>query len=43
MRQLAQGAAPDDRIRTADISPLTRDYLRDVFRAVTAVQRRLSG
>jgi CBS domain-containing protein len=43
MRQLAQGAAPDDRIQTAAISPLTRDYLRDVFRAVTAVQRRLSG
>jgi CBS domain-containing protein len=43
MRQLAQGAAPDDRIETAAISPLTRDYLRDVFRAVTAVQRRLSG
>ncbi|MGZ4231278.1 MAG: putative nucleotidyltransferase substrate binding domain-containing protein, partial [Solirubrobacteraceae bacterium] len=42
MRQLAQGAAPDDRIETAAISPLTRDYLRDVFRAVTAVQRRLS-
>jgi CBS domain-containing protein len=43
MRQLARGAAPDDRIETAAISPLTRDYLRDVFRAVTAVQRRLSG
>jgi CBS domain-containing protein len=43
MRQLARGAAPDDRIQTAAISPLTRDYLRDVFRAVTAVQRRLSG
>jgi signal-transduction protein with cAMP-binding, CBS, and nucleotidyltransferase domain len=43
MRQLAQGAAPDDRIQTAAISALTRDYLRDVFRAVTAVQRRLSG
>ncbi|HET7050730.1 MAG TPA: putative nucleotidyltransferase substrate binding domain-containing protein [Solirubrobacteraceae bacterium] len=43
MRQLAQGAAPDDRIQTVAISPLTRDYLRDVFRAVTAVQRRLSG
>jgi CBS domain-containing protein len=43
MRQLAQGAAPDDRIQIASISPLTRDYLRDVFRAVTAVQRRLSG
>jgi hypothetical protein len=43
MRQLARGSAPDDRIQTAAISPLTRDYLRDVFRAVTAVQRRLSG
>ena len=43
MQQLAQGAAPDDRIGTAAISPLTRDYLRDVFRAVTAVQRRLRG
>jgi CBS domain-containing protein len=43
MRQLARGAAPDDRIQTAAISPLTRDYLRDVFRAVTAVQRRVSG
>ncbi|HEV7177160.1 MAG TPA: putative nucleotidyltransferase substrate binding domain-containing protein [Solirubrobacteraceae bacterium] len=43
MRQLAQGEAPDDRIQTAAISPLTRDYLRDVFRAVTAVQRRLGG
>jgi CBS domain-containing protein len=43
MRQLAKGASPDDRIETAAISPLTRDYLRDVFRAVTAVQRRLSG
>jgi CBS domain-containing protein len=42
MQQLSRGAAPDDRIDTAAISPLTRDYLRDVFRAVTAVQRRLS-
>jgi signal-transduction protein with cAMP-binding, CBS, and nucleotidyltransferase domain len=41
MRQLARGAAPDDRIQTAAISPLTRDYLRDVFRAVTAVQSSL--
>jgi CBS domain-containing protein len=41
MRQLARGAAPDDRIEAAAISPLTRDHLRDVFRAVTAVQRSL--
>jgi CBS domain-containing protein len=41
MQQLARGAAPDDRIEVAAISPLTRDHLRDVFRAVSAVQRRL--
>ena len=41
MQQLARGAAPDDRIEATEISPLTRDHLRDVFRAVTAVQRRL--
>jgi CBS domain-containing protein len=41
MQQLARGAAPDDRIGAAEISPLTRDHLRDVFRAVSAVQRRL--
>ena len=41
MQQLARGASPDDRIEVTEISPLTRDHLRDVFRAVTAVQRRL--
>lgn len=41
MQQLASGAQPDDRLEAAAISPLTRDHLRDVFRAVTAVQRRL--
>jgi CBS domain-containing protein len=41
MQQLARGVVPDDRIETAAISALTRDYLRDVFRAVTAVQRKL--
>jgi CBS domain-containing protein len=41
MQQLARGAAPDDRIEAAEISPLTRDHLRDVFRAVTGVQRSL--
>jgi CBS domain-containing protein len=43
VQQLAKGATPDDRIETASISPLSRDYLRDVFRAVTAAQRRLRG
>jgi len=41
MQQLAAGSQPDDRIEPAEISSLTRDYLRDVFRAVTAVQRGL--
>ncbi len=41
MQQAASGAAPDDRIEPAAISPLMRDHLRDVFRAVTGVQRGL--
>jgi len=42
MEQLGDGQAPDDRIDCVRISPLMRDHLRDVFRAVAAVQRRLS-
>jgi CBS domain-containing protein len=41
MEQLAAGTAPDDRLDPAALSPLTRDYLRDVFRAVAGVQRTL--
>jgi CBS domain-containing protein len=41
MERLAAGAAPDDQIDPAEISPLMRDHLRDVFRAVGSVQRRL--
>jgi CBS domain-containing protein len=41
MERLAAGSAPDDSIPCAAISPLMRDHLRDVFRAVSAVQRRL--
>jgi CBS domain-containing protein len=41
IQQLARGTTPDDQIETASISPLSRDHLRDVFRAVTAAQRRL--
>jgi CBS domain-containing protein len=43
MQQLAADTPPDDWIDPATISPLTRDHLRDVFRAVSAVQRRLRG
>ncbi len=38
MEQLAQGRVPDDELDCARISPLLRDHLRDVFRAVRAVQ-----
>lgn len=39
--QLAAGSRPDDQLDPAEISPLMRDHLRDVFRAVAVVQRRL--
>ena len=43
MTQLAAGAHADDTIEPRDISPLTRDHLRDVFRSVAGVQRRLQA
>ncbi len=43
MAQLAAGARADDEIEPRDISPLTRDHLRDVFRSVSGVQRRLAA
>jgi hypothetical protein len=43
MRQLTAGRRPDDSIEMAAISPLMRDHLRDVFRAVSSVQRALRG
>jgi CBS domain-containing protein len=41
MAQLAAGMTPDDLLDPAAMSPLARGHLRDVFRAVTAVQRGL--
>jgi CBS domain-containing protein len=41
MERLAEGGAPDDELDCARISPLLRDHLRDVFRAVSGVQGRL--
>lgn len=41
MQQLSAGGRPDDQLDPAILSPLTRDQLRDVFRAVAGVQRRL--
>ena len=43
IEQLAAGRAADDHVEPATISPLVRDHLRDVFRAVAGVQRRLRG
>ncbi|HWE34380.1 MAG TPA: putative nucleotidyltransferase substrate binding domain-containing protein [Solirubrobacteraceae bacterium] len=43
MEQLSTGARPDDQLDPAAISPLTRDHLRDVFRAIAGVQRRLAA
>ncbi len=41
LEQLEAGQAPDDLVDAAAMSPLTRGRLRDVFRAVSAVQREL--
>ncbi|MBV8221496.1 MAG: CBS domain-containing protein [Solirubrobacterales bacterium] len=41
MGRIGAGLPPDDQIEPSEISPLMRDHLRDVFRAVTSVQRRL--
>jgi CBS domain-containing protein len=41
--QLEEGRQPDDRIDPRELDPLTRRYLRDAFREVTAVQRSLTG
>jgi len=41
MTRIVAGRPPDDQIDPAEVSPLMRDHLRDVFRAVTSVQRRL--
>jgi CBS domain-containing protein len=43
IEQLVAGAAPDDYIDPAALSPLTRSYLREAFRAVAAVQKRVAA
>jgi CBS domain-containing protein len=43
MRQIAAGHAPDDLLDPAELSPLTRSHLREVFRAMSAVQREHRG
>ena len=41
--QLGRGLPPDDHIDPAGLNPLTRTYLREAFRAVAAVQKRVAA
>jgi CBS domain-containing protein len=41
--QLRAGQEPDDHVNPADLSPLTRTHLKEAFRAVTAIQKRLGA
>jgi CBS domain-containing protein len=41
--QLEAGAEPDDHLDPAALSPLTRTYLKEAFRAVASVQKRVAG
>ena len=37
------GVSPDDHVRPETLTPLTRSYLKDAFRAVASVQRRIAA
>jgi CBS domain-containing protein len=41
--QLQDGEEPDDHLDPAALSPLTRTYLKEAFRAVASVQKRVAG
>lgn len=41
VRRLRSGLPPDDHLDPAELNPLARRYLREAFRAVIAVQRRV--
>jgi CBS domain-containing protein len=43
MRQIGAGRRLDDLLDPAELSPLTRSHLREVFRALSAVQREHRG
>jgi CBS domain-containing protein len=43
VEQLRAGTPPDDHIDPGELSPLTRSYLREAFRAVAAVQKRVAA
>ena len=42
VEQLRAGGRPDDFVDPSSLNPLTRRYVREAFRVVTAVQRTLS-
>jgi CBS domain-containing protein len=41
--QLRAGEAPDDYVNPAELSGLTRSYLREAFRAVASIQKRVAN
>jgi CBS domain-containing protein len=41
--QLRAGQEPDDHVNPAELSPLTRTHLKEAFRAVTAIQKRVGA
>lgn len=41
--QLRAGAEPDEHVNPAELSPLMRTQLKEAFRAVTSIQKRLAG
>src|ERR671935_1830898 len=43
VHQLERGVRPDDHLDPKELSPLTRRYLRDAFRAVASVQKALAA
>jgi CBS domain-containing protein len=43
IEQISRGQTPDDYIDPATLSPLTRSYLKEAFRAVAAVQKRVAA
>jgi CBS domain-containing protein len=43
VEQLRAGTPPDDHIDPGELSPLTRSHLREAFRAVAAVQKRVAA
>ncbi len=41
--QLRAGLEPDDHVNPAELSPLTQTHLKEAFRAVTAIQKRVAA